>query len=81
MVSTIRDDLDVEIPAVMINSEVTAVREERAPTGLSMAPENLALPASAAVSRKNTRKMRNTKLRNKTKNVKPTKTPGDRKNP
>jgi len=54
MVSTIRDDLDMDIPAVMINSEITAVREERAPTGLSMAPENLALPASAAVSRKNT---------------------------
>jgi len=55
MVSTIRDDLqevpEVQEPELIENLEV---REERALTELSMAPEGLALPASVAVSRKNT---------------------------
>ena len=58
MASTIHDDLqevpEVQEPELIENLEV---REERALTELSMAPEGLALPASVAVSRKNTQKI------------------------
>jgi len=51
MVSTIRDD---PVPEIINNTDVIEIREDRANTELSIAPEGLALPASVAVSRKNT---------------------------